>query len=235
MNKFIELLLNIFNRYHFYKINNYLKKFKLINFIDIGAHKGEFFKYFIKKNKFIKKAILIEPQENKISNLLKMTKKSNMKIIIKNIAIGNSNKQKKFFINQLSSSSTIKNYDKKSFWLRFKKIILFFSSKIETENKQKFVTVTTLDKVFKDLNLKKIDFVKIDVEGSEYEVLLGAKKSLHNINYILIEKQFTNLYKNYSFKKIEKLLNKNKFLLIKKFKFIFPFFEDRLYKKIYEK
>ena len=193
------------------------------------------FKYFIKKNKFIKKAILIEPQENKISNLLKMTKKSNMKIIIKNIAIGNSNKQKKFFINPLSSSSTIKNYDKKSFWLRFKKIILFFSSKIETENKQKFVTVTTLDKVFKDLNLKKIDFVKIDVEGSEYEVLLGAKKSLHNINYILIEKQFTNLYKNYSFKKIEKLLNKNKFLLIKKFKFIFPFFEDRLYKKIYEK
>lgn len=235
MNKLIEVLLNIFNRYHFYKINNYLKKLKLINFIDIGAHKGEFFKYFIKKNKFIKKSILIEPQENKISNLLKMTKKFNMKIIIKNIAIGNSNKQEKFFINPLSSSSTIKNYDKKSFWLRFKKIILFFSSKIETENKQKFVTVTTLDKVFKDLNLKTIDFVKIDVEGSEYEVLLGAKKSLHNINYILIERQFTNLYKNYSFEKIEKLLNKNKFLLIKNFKFILPFFEDRLYKKIYEK
>ena len=93
MNKLIEALLNIFNRYHFYKINNYLKKLKLVNFIDIGAHEGEFFKYFIKKNKFIKKSILIEPQENKILNLLKMTKKFNMKIIIKNIAIGNSNKQ----------------------------------------------------------------------------------------------------------------------------------------------
>ena len=111
-------------------------------------------------------------------------------------------------------------------------LIFFLSFTKVTEKKQQHVTVKTIDNVLKNLNLKKIDFVKIDVEGAEYEVLLGAAKSLRYINYILIEKQFTALYKGYSFKKIEKILNKKKFLLVKKFKFIIPFFEDRLYKKI---
>jgi FkbM family methyltransferase len=232
MNKFIELLINLLNRYHFYRINNYLTKLKFKNFIDIGAHKGEFYKYFIKKNKFINNVVLIEPQKDKILNLLKISKELNHKTIIKNVAIGKKNIRQKFFISALSSSSTIKAYNNKSFWLRVKKLIFFLSFTKATEKKQQYVTVKTLDKVLKNLNLKKIDFVKIDVEGAEYEVLLGAEKSLRCINYILIEKQFTALYKEYSFKKIEKILNKKKFLLVKKFKFIIPFFEDRLYKKI---
>jgi FkbM family methyltransferase len=236
VNKFIEFVINLLNLYHFYRINNYLINLKLNNFIDIGAHKGEFFEYFVKRNKFIKKVILIEPQKDKIINLLKINKELNQKAIIKNIAIGKKNKQQKLFINSLSSSSTIKTYYNKSFWLRLKKLISLFSLKSETLNRQEFVTVKTLDQVLKNLNFNKIDFVKIDVEGSEYEVLLSGKKSLNNINYILIEKQFTRLYKGYSFQKIEKLLIKKNFLLIKKFKFIIPFFEDRLYKKItYEK
>lgn len=36
------------------------------------------------------------------------------------------------------------------------------------------VPVTTLDSVAKELNLRKVDFMKIDVEGSELEVLRGA-------------------------------------------------------------
>jgi FkbM family methyltransferase len=228
MNKFIELLINLLNRYHFYRINNYLTKLKFKNFIDIGAHKGEFYKYFIKKNKFINNVVLIEPQKDKILNLLKISKELNHKIIIKNVAIGKKNRQQKFFISALSSSSTIKTYNNKSFWLRVKKLIFFLSFTKVTEKKQQHVTVKTLDNVLKNLNLKKIDFVKIDVEGAEYEVLLGAAKSLRYINYILIEKQFTALYKEYSFKKIEKILNKKKFLLVKKFKFIIPFFEDIL-------
>jgi FkbM family methyltransferase len=232
MNKFIELLINLLNRYHFYRINNYLTKLKFKNFVDIGAHKGEFYKYFIKKNKFINNVVLIEPQKDKILNLLKISKELNHKTIIKNVAIGKKNRQQKFFISTLSSSSTMKAYNNKSFWLRVKKLIFFLSFKTATEKKQQYVTVKTLDKVLKNLNLKKIDFVKIDVEGAEYEVLLGAVKSLPYINYILIEKQFTALYKEYSFQKIEKILIKKKFFLVKQFKFIIPFFEDRLYKKV---
>jgi FkbM family methyltransferase len=153
MNKFIELLINLLNRYHFYRINNYLSKLKFKNFIDIGAHKGEFYKYFIKKNKFINNVVLIEPQKDKILNLLKISKELNHKTIIKNVAIGKKNIRQKFFISALSSSSTIKAYNNKSFWLRVKKLIFFLSFTKATEKKQQYVTVKTLDKVLKNLTI----------------------------------------------------------------------------------
>ena len=61
-------------------------------------------------------------------------------------------------------------------------------------------------------------------------VLLGSKKMIKNINYIIIEIQKNSLYKDYSKKKIESFLKKNNFYLLKKFNFPFMFFEDRLYK-----
>ena len=75
--------------------------------------------------------------------------------------------------------------------------------------------------------------LKIDTEGHELEVLNGAKKTLNNkIKYILIEFHFSKIYKKYNRSKIEKVLKKNNFVLVKKFKFPFLTFEDRLYKKI---
>ena len=74
--------------------------------------------------------------------------------------------------------------------------------------------------------------LKIDTEGHEAEVLQGAKKLLKkNVKYILIEFHFSKIYKNYNKNKIEKILKKNNFYLIKKFKFPFLTFEDRIYKK----
>jgi FkbM family methyltransferase len=40
------------------------------------------------------------------------------------------------------------------------------------------VAVRTIDSVADELNLKRVDFMKIDVEGAELEVLKGAKKVL---------------------------------------------------------
>lgn len=37
------------------------------------------------------------------------------------------------------------------------------------------------------LNLEGVDFIKIDVEGLEMEVLKGAKKTLQNVEYLMIE------------------------------------------------
>jgi len=78
--------------------------------------------------------------------------------------------------------------------------------------------------------IKKIDLIKIDVEGYEYMVLLGGKKIINNTHYVIIEVQKNSMYKNYSEKKIEKFLEKNNFELLKKFNFPFMFFEDRIYK-----
>jgi FkbM family methyltransferase len=208
---------------------NNLSFLKIQNYIDVGAHEGEFFKYFQKTNKFLKLAVLIEPQTHLIKTLLKLPRKKKLRIVIKNIALGRYNKLQRIFINTLSSTSTLKNYNNKSFWLIFKKSILFFSRSCKKKTQQ-FIAVRTLDKVIKSLKLKKIDFIKIDAEGSEYDILMGNRKCFTKIKYILIEKQYFTLYKNYSFQKVEKdLLNKN-YLLVKRFIFFLPFFEDRLYK-----
>ena len=45
----------------------------------------------------------------------------------------------------------------------------------------------TLDNLLKELNIKKVYFMKIDVEGHEPEVLLGAKNILKNTDHLYIE------------------------------------------------
>ena len=91
----------------------------------------------------------------------------------------------------------------------------------------------TLSDYFKVNDLRSIDLLKIDTEGHEAEVLKGANRMLKkNIRYILLEFHFSKIYQNYNRIKIENILEKNNFKLVKKFKFPFLTFEDRIYKKI---
>ena len=111
-----------------------------------------------------------------------------------------------------------------------KNILIKMNSLDLTSSKVQKIAVLTLDQFCKMQKIKKIDLIKLDVEGYEYMVLLGAKKIIKNIKYIVIEIQKNNMYKNYSSKKIELFLKKNNFSLIKKFKFPFMFFQDHIYK-----
>jgi len=49
------------------------------------------------------------------------------------------------------------------------------------------VQTTTMDNMVEAYNIEKIDLVKIDVEGSEFEVLKGANKGLRNTDKIVME------------------------------------------------
>ncbi|MGC9057583.1 MAG: FkbM family methyltransferase, partial [Candidatus Micrarchaeia archaeon] len=49
------------------------------------------------------------------------------------------------------------------------------------------VEVITLKDVFEQNNLKKIDILKIDTEGSEYNILSKAEQLLGKIHNILLE------------------------------------------------
>ena len=73
-------------------------------------------------------------------------------------------------------------------------------------------------------------FLKIDVEGFELNVLKGSKKMLKKkVNFVLVERQFFQLYQNNSPEMVDLFLKKNKFRLLKKFTFPLLHFQDNLY------
>lgn len=49
--------------------------------------------------------------------------------------------------------------------------------------------MTTLDLLVKKRNLKNIDFIKIDTQGSEQNILKGGKKTLFKAEFVLLETQ----------------------------------------------
>lgn len=170
---------------HAFVIFNKISK-KDVNIIfDIGAHQGRFISTALKwhKNSHI---YAFEPFPNSFE-LLKANA-SFPNITLENIAISNSEGNKKFYSNELDetnslllSTETGSNIDKLT---KTKEIIE--------------VPSTSLDNYCKKHSIKVIDVLKIDVQGSSYEVLLGAKELLktNNIKLIQCEIEFIEIYKN---------------------------------------
>ena len=84
-----EKIINFFDYFHQSRIINYLEKFEIKHFIDVGSHKGEFLSYLLKlKHKKIycfeaQKDIFIEVEKKKFKAqlLLKPLKNTNFKNI----------------------------------------------------------------------------------------------------------------------------------------------------------
>ena len=230
MEPFISYILDLVDKYYHQKrINNFLIKLNLKKIIDIGAHKGEFLENILS----IKKKVTVysfEPQYN-IFKYSKEKFKRKKNINIYNLAISDSNKIKKMNINVKSSTSTFSTYNQNSSWKKIKDFLLTGFKNKSIINSE-LVRTSSLDSFCRKKNIKEIDLLKIDTEGHEMQVLNGAKLLLKkNIKFILIEFHLSKIYENYNSLKIEKILSKNDFILIKKFKFPILMFEDRIYAK----
>jgi len=231
MEKILSIIINLIDKfYHQRKINKILFKFKLKVVFDIGAHKGEFLQNILTHSKLLK-IYAFEPQYEIFQELKKNFNKLK-NVFIHNKAMSNIDTRKKLRINLKTSTSTFSKYNKNSYWRMFKEFLLTGSKK-SSFIKSEIVKTTTLDNFCKKNHIKNIDLLKIDTEGHELEVLFGGKKTLkNNVKYLLIEIHRSKIYKNYKVNNIEKFLLEKKFILIKKFKFPFLAFEDRIYKKI---
>ncbi len=82
-----------------------------------------------------------------------------------------------------------------------------YLSKIKNNKNDKIIKSKTVDDLVKNLNLVP-NFIKIDVEGAEYEVLQGAKNTLKKYGALLmLEKHPTLIPENINFKMIDDFLN----------------------------
>jgi FkbM family methyltransferase len=119
-----------------------------------------------------------------------------------------------FYLNEFfpSSGSSLKEDTKNDLkWNYTRKLITLSTNKGFKILK---VKTNTIDNFCKNNKIIKIDILKIDVEGSELEVLKGSKKILNKThliqleiyqnkkNFIKIEKKITTLLKKYNFYKI---------------------------------
>ena len=180
-----------------------IKKIKNINtLIDVGSNKGQFVLLCIKffPNLLIYSFEPIKEALIKQKNLLSF--KNN--IYFYNTGIGNKKKKINFFItNRVDSSSFLtinksKNYNKNYY----------------VKEKRK-IKIQKLDQILNNKKLIKPVLIKIDVQGFELEVLKGSKKTLPNIDYLLLEVSKNQMYNKQALEiEIINFLKKEKFRIM---------------------
>jgi len=207
--------------------NDILKYFRKRDKIifDIGCFRGNFTKNFIKnESKLGIKSIffLFDPNPT-VKDYLKPILE-NEKIKYFNLALDNSNSQKKFYINNFfepsgSSLNTIFRDDKK--WKNTRKIFMqiFQPLKKIKDFSEINVQTQTLDSFCLDKKIENIDVLKIDTEGNELNVLKGAKRLLSENKINLIYTEISETKKKFleKEKSIINFLNSYNFELKKKY------------------
>ena len=173
---------------------------------DIGCFQGNFSRSIKKEVKKKIRFYLFDPNPNlKIKDFQ-----------YKEFAFSNNKGRKKFYLNTFfpaSGSSLNTIHVKDRLWNFTRK---FVTGNLNKQFKSFDVNSDTIDNFCKQEDIEFIDILKIDTEGSEIEVLQGAKNMLNKTNIILVEvlderKKFKEKYenvidileKNYSFKKIQ--------------------------------
>ena len=236
--KIILWVLSLFDHFYQKKWIKFLKKNKYDNFkllIDIGAHKGESIELF-SKNFIIKKIISFEASPINFKYLKKKIEKNkqgynNTEIVLENIALGAEDKIIEFNQFDESSSSTIKEVDEESKYYKRKFRLINFLNNKETYQKLK-IKISKLKDYIEKCSIKKIDFMKIDTEGYEFEILLGLEDEIKLVDIIMFEHHYDNMIKKgYTFEDIHKLLIKNNFNKIYKSRMPFRKTFEYIYKR----
>ncbi len=141
--------------------------------IDCGAKIGEFSLIAAKKVGTKGKVIAIEPFRRTVNRLQEnfiLNKFNNYKIL--KLAVSNKPGIETFYENPISGEGCLDPS-------------LFEGKNLDANE----VKLDTLDNIISNQNLERVDMIKIDVEGFEYEVLSGCIKSfkLNKIQKILCE------------------------------------------------
>jgi len=151
--------------------------------LDVGAHIGDTVKLY--RNYFPGyKIFCFEPFSESCDYLKKrFINDSNIKIV--ETALGSKDETKTLYVSNFSNLNSLQRPNERAWGFADKK-----SVDVET---------TTLDQFCYENDIKQIDILKLDVQGSELDVLLGSKTILAkgNISLVYVEWQVVPLYENH--------------------------------------
>lgn len=144
---------------------------KCENVFDVGCGNDN---DFYEINPRLKEIHLFDPN---VSDVLLSKIKDKNNIFFNNFALGNSNDEKQFYYNYKSFKENIT-------YTPFKHL-----------QQKKTVTIKKLSDYVREKNITHIDYLKIDAEGFEMEIIKGCDDFINNIKYVQFE-DFHIFYNN---------------------------------------
>ena len=188
-----------YNEFFVDKIYDELNLKNLNICFDIGSNVGLFTKYL--KLNDCNKIFCFEPNKTAFNSLQKNLKNEN-EVELFNLAVSYNNDALRLYIDDNNS---------------------LISSAHDIKNNYYDVETITLKDIFERNKIKKVDFVKIDIEGMEFDLIENLEDSIfQKINKFLIE--YHDFYFTDGSQKLEKLKNKLNFMgyeIVTKHKFIY--------------
>lgn len=142
--------------------------------LDIGAYEGNWAASFLAVFPEVN-ILMIEGQEGKRA-LLQQKTNANPKLDFRIALLGSAAREVEFNIYE-TASSVLKEDN-------------------ETGAVIEKRTLTTLDAITINTPFKQADFIKIDTQGYELEILKGGEKTLQQAEFILLEVSMIDVYKN---------------------------------------
>lgn len=189
----------------FAELNNQFKSFKMI--LDVGAHHGNFVHKF-KMYSPIAEVHAFEPFPKSFQALSERFAGLS-RVILNNFAVSSFYGSADFYSNT--------NEETNSLYKSVQTNDNFIDTLTKNVSTIK-VSVTTLDEYTNRKGITRIDFLKIDTQGTTFEVLQGAANLLKNRvpRFIYAETEFVEIYSNQKrFSEIELFMRSHSYELVK--------------------
>lgn len=164
-------------------LNSICKELNNMVVFDIGANEGDYSKYILSINKNIK-IFAFEPHPLTFSRLCHNLNSSN--IVLENVGIG------------IESENTyLYDYPNNAGTPRASVVKGVIETYYEVNSSKTQIKLIKLDDYIKENQITKINLLKIDTEGNEYDILKGAHETIKEgiIDIIQFEFSYTNILK----------------------------------------
>jgi FkbM family methyltransferase len=205
--RILILVINVYETLYFdFVIKRALSKLKLKYVIDVGANKGGFIKKLLRTDQ----NLIIHAFEPNPTLFMELKEKFNKKsIFLNNLAVSDTVEQKTFYENIFHLTSSLEEPNLNSQHSQ-RKIKAFGIKPNELIKNTYLVNTITLSQYLYDNQFKKVDLLKIDTEGHEYECLKGLFDDLKvEVKYIQVEEHVSESHSKSSIQSKKILIDNN--------------------------